>query len=242
MTMTVPIINCGDASVEAMEAFTSFFEALPSYIHKGLEEHGYQVVVGRFLSSCHAELKGSDRNAGGFAPTLNRMFFAEYFQHETGKINTTLDKNCFPHEAGHFVDLVLAGTGKWPDGYSSDREPFKGAAEQDIECLAKDDYKHVREAAARIFKDDAEKAKYLLSHFKQAFVDNARREREIYAEIFANIFGQNHGAYFPIQPLFPRCAALVQADHARFEKAAQPQRSLTQRVMHHIKKIAPGLP
>ena len=240
--MTVPIVNCGDASLEAMEKLTAAVHALPAYVQKGLEDHGFQVVLGRFLSSTDPELKEYDESPACTNPAIKRIICGEFFYGgpPRGEVPSII-ADSLTHEAGHFVDLFLVGTGEYLDGYSSMRELFKAAAREDTKRLIESDYKQVRDAAVIRYGH----AERMLAHFKRSFIDYADRDCEIYAEIFANIQGTGASMDYQIQPFFPLCAAIVQADINRLDSSTTQERtSMTFRRLksHRVRKCSIGSP
>ena len=226
---TIPIINCGDASEEGMERLRKAFQALPAYIRKGLEDHGYQIIMGRFLSSIRPYLNA--RCFGAFSPIDKAIYSSEWYL-MAGFTCPSKIEGALTYEAGHFSDFILAGTGEYPKGYSSLQERFKAAAKADVARLVKDDCKRMHELAIRLSGDNYTPAEELVAHFKTIFIEGANRELEIYAETFANMQGHHAADRFLIAPLFPRCAEIVQADHDRLSDIMVPERASTRRVMH----------
>jgi hypothetical protein len=226
--MPVSIVNSGDASSASVEKLSASFSTLAAYIRKGLEDHDYRFVLGRFLSSTHPDLKEFDACNAVHESTTKHIFFSEFYKATAhGKdvpeeVPNEEFTSALAHEAGHFVDLYMAGSGEYPDGCSSMREVFRAAFREDAKQLARDDYRQVRDAAENFgyAEDDIEGS---LDHFKALFIDALDQEYEVYAEIFANMQGHCASMSFPITPFLPQCAALVQADENRLNPTPAPQ-------------------
>jgi hypothetical protein len=226
--MPVSIVNSGDASSASVEELSASFGTLAAYIQKGLDDHGYQIVIGRLLSSTHPDLKDYDVASAVHESTTKHIYFGEYYKTKAigdeapEELLSKEFASALAHEAGHFVDLYLAGTGEYPDGCSCMREVFKAAFREDAKRLAHDDYRQVREAAEN-FGCSEDYVEAELDHFKALFIDAIDPEYEVYAEIFANMQGQFASMSFPITPFLPQCAALVQADENRLNPTPVPQ-------------------
>ena len=168
------------------------------------------------MPSLHRGLRHGREYAGFCAPTIKAIFLAqssydceakEYI--DAGEENP---KHVVFHEVGHFIDMFVTGTGRYPEGYRSKKDDFSSAFKRDIGKTGKD----VPSFLISQLADDPEYASYYWNFIRNKFMDG-ENSSEAYAELWAELNNSCTEDLPPINPLFPECRKIVAADIAALE-------------------------
>lgn len=210
--MPPDIVIKGKISQEFAGKARRGFLSLPEHIHAGFLQHAFSVMAGPTMPAMHPELLHVAGAVGFMAPTVKTIFLAENSL-QKGKWsakNNPVAENVF-HEAGHFVDLFMKGTGDYRDGYVSDQPEFYEAFRRDLERMASTNFEAVYALGL---------AKNRLQYFETYYTNNPTGNREVYAELWSQLNGRSPGVA-GLATVFPDSAAVVKKHDEELRAAYQ---------------------